>query len=107
METKDLKIQFGLAQEVDFTEFLNNIDQEGNSMGEYVEVAKGNVNGTFVEEYCKNTNSEKEIIEMAKDYLWRCAIDFAQYKLHGWGGREQSAYCTEFFKRVGVTFKMN
>jgi len=90
---ENLKVQFGSAQEVDFSDFLNKEDEFGMKMSEYVSIIQWN-----------HPNQEKyrEVIDLAYNQLWEFAISFCAERLKGWGGREQGAYATEFFKRMNI-----
>lgn len=90
---KDLKVQFGSAQEVDFSDFLSKEDDFGMKMSDYVSIIQWNH---------PNQEHYREVIDLAYNQLWEFAIQFCKKLLKGWGGREQSAYATEFFKRMGI-----
>ena len=90
---KDLKVQFGSAQEVDFSDFLSKEDDFGMKMSDYVSIIQWNH---------PNQEHYREVIDWAYNQLWEFAIQFCKKLLKGWGGREQSAYATEFFKRMGI-----
>ena len=98
----DLKIKFGAAQEVDFTEFLGTTDISNIMYGEWINLLLGKpthgIPQEFIDEYKNGKNySFSDIF----DYIWEHAIEWVEPKLKGWGGREQAAYTHEFLYRIG------
>ena len=90
---ENLKVKFGSAQEVDFADFLSNDDGCGLKMSDYVSILRWDH---------PEQENYRHVIENAYNQLWEFTIQFCTKLLKGWGGREQGAYATEFFKRMGI-----
>lgn len=99
----DLKIKFGSAQEVDFTEFLDQTNS-GIKYSEWINLLLGKPTTAIPQDFLDNFNKENDF-RFIFGYLWNSLIEWVTPKLKGWGGREQVAYSEEFLRRIGFKWE--